>query len=175
MPEGAPVDVFLVGLILVFTCNVGFGLFTVGFAAVGFAVVGLTGFRGAGVFKLLGLDVGLAMVGFGTEDFVVVFPGVGPLGLVGEGQTLAGFETVGFGVLGVLSVGLGVTEFRVLQDKGGPVWIKERDGGVAEEGLDLNPGTPSLTLTAEDPPGPLMDVQMKLVGVGVKVRLGVIV
>lgn len=57
---GAPVDVLLVGLILPW--EVGFSLFAVGFAAVGFA--GLKGFGdGLGVFGLPGLDVDF--VGFG--------------------------------------------------------------------------------------------------------------
>lgn len=166
-------DVFLVGLIL--ACEVRFGLFTVGFAAVG--VAGLKGFGdglGPGVFGLPGLDVDLAIVGFGPVDLVVVFPGVGlgPLGLVGEGKAPAGFVTVGFGLLVVLSVGLGMTRFKFPKD--GPFCMMERGGGVLEECLGLNPATLSLT-TTEDPTGTFTDVQRKLVGAGVKVRLGDIV
>lgn len=148
-------DVFLVGLI--WACEVGFGLFVVGFAAV------LKGF-GDGL-GLPGLDV----VGFGPEDLVVVFPGVGlgPLGLVGEGKAAAGFVAVGFGLLVVLSVGLGVTGFIFPHD--GLVCVMDRGGGV-EECLGLNPATLSLTTT-----GTFTGFQRKLVGAGVKVRLGDIV
>lgn len=156
----------------------GFGA-SVGFFAVGFTAVGLEAFGGVVlgpiVFELPSLEeVGRAIVGFGSEDFVALnfgddFPGVGldPAGLVGVSQT-AGFEAVG---LGVLRVGLGVTEFKYPQDKGGssPVCIKERGGGVVEEGLGR---TPSFILAAEEPTAPFMDVQRKLVGVKVKVRLG---
>lgn len=156
---GAPVDVFLVGLIL--RCEVGFGLFTVGFAAVGFA--GLKGFGdglGSGVFGLPGMDVGLAIVGFGPEDLVGGFPGVGlgPLGLLGEGKAAAGFMAVSLGLLAILSVGLGVTGFKFPKD--GPVcFIKI---GLIEECLGLNPATLSLTTTG-DPTGTFMDVHRKLV------------
>lgn len=168
---------FFVGLILV-----GFGA-RVGFFTVGFTAAGLEGFGGVGlgpvVFELPGLEeVGRAIVGFGPEGLVAlsfgdVFPGVGldPAGFVGVSQTAPGFKAVGLGLLGVLRVGLGVTEFKYPQDKGAssPVCIKERGGGVVDVGLGR---TPSLVLTAEDPPAPFMDVQRKLVGVKVKVRLG---
>lgn len=102
------------------------------------------------------------------------FPGVGlgPLGLVGEGKAAADFEAVGLGILGVLSVGLGVKGLKFPKD--GPVCIMERGGGVLEECLGLNPATLSLK-TTEDPTGTFKDVQRKLVGAGVKVRLGDIV
>lgn len=113
----------------------GFGT-RVGFFTVGFTAVGLEGLGGVVlgpvVFELPSLEeVGRAIVGFGSEDFVVlnlgdIFPGVGldPAGFVGVSQT-AGFEAVG---LGVLRVGLGVTELKYSLDKGGssPVCIKER-------------------------------------------------
>lgn len=155
-----PVDVFFVGL--------GFG------TDVGF-FTGLEGFNGVGLgpiaFEPSLEEAGRAAVGFGPKDLVTlifgdVFPGVGfgPTGFVGVSQT-AGFEAVG---LGVLRLGLGVTKFK---DNGEsiPVCIKERGGGVVEEGLGR---TPSLILTEEDPPAPFTGAKRKLVGVKVKVRLG---
>lgn len=160
----------------------GFGA-RVGFFTVGFTVAGLESFGGVGlgpvVFELPDLEeVGRAIVGFGPEGFVAlsfedVFPGVGldPAGFVGVSQTAPGFEAVGLGLLGVLKVGFGVTEFKCPLDKGvsSPVCIKERGGGVVDVGFGR---TLSLILTAEDTPAPFMDVQRKLVGVKVKVRLG---
>lgn len=166
---------FFIGLILVgFAARVGF--FTVGFTAAGLEGFGSVGL-GPVVFELPGLEeVGRAIVGFGPEGLVAlsfgdVFPGVGldPAGFLGVSQTAPDFEAVGLGLLDVLRVGLGVTEFKYPQDKGAssPVCIKER--GVVDVGLGR---TPSLVLTAEDPPAPFIDVQRKLVGVKVKVRLG---
>lgn len=138
----------------------GFGA-RVGFFAVGFTAVGLEAFSavvlGPIVFEFPSLEeVVRAIVGFGSDGFVGlnfgdVFPGVGldpvgldPVGLLGVSQT-AGFEAVG---LGVLRVGLGVTEFKYPQDKGGssPVCIKDRGGVVVEEGLCR---TPSFIFAAE--------------------------